>query len=157
MAKSPERVRIVGDFAAGRNESFCFSGPCLCLRGGQALEGVTDRAVGGWLSRTCSWLGGCVQTGWGWASGACGRVAAGVAAVCAALPALLMVLWAYRRPVLLAVAVGLVIGLGSYWAGPFIASFVSGLLAFVGALVVSLLRRLRAVMEAVRVPGGWAN
>jgi hypothetical protein len=119
--------------------------------------GQQAAAVGGWLSRTCAWVGGWLQTGWAWASVACGRVVAGVAAMCGALPALLMLLWAYRRPVLVALTVGLVIGLGSYWAGPFVASFLSGLLAFVGALVVNLVRRLRAVMEAVRLPGGWAN
>jgi hypothetical protein len=30
-------------------------------------------------------------------------------------------------------------------------------LAFVGALVVNLVRRLRQVMEAVRLPGGWMS
>jgi hypothetical protein len=122
-----------------------------------AKAGEQAVAVGGWLSRTCAWLGACLQTGWAWASGACGRVAAGVAAVCNTLPALLMLLWNYRKPLLVAVTVGLVVGLGSYWAGPFVASFVSGLLAFVGALVVNLVRRVRQVVEAVRLPGNWAS
>jgi hypothetical protein len=122
-----------------------------------AKVGEQAVAVGGWLSRACAWVGGCVQTGWTWASGACGRAAAGVAVVCGALPALLMVLAKYRKPLLVALAVGLVVGLGAYCAGPFVASFVSGLLAFVGALVVNLVRRLRTVMEAVRLPGNWAS
>jgi hypothetical protein len=119
--------------------------------------GEKAAAFGGWLSRACAWIGGCLQTGWAWASGACGRAVACVATVCAVLPALMLTLWAYRKPLAIALTVGLVIGLGSYWAGPFVASFVSGLLAFVGALVVNLVRRLRAVMDAVRVPGDWAS
>ena len=71
------------------------------------------------------------------------------------MPALLMVLWAYRKPLVIALGVGLVIGLGCYLAGPLVASLVSGAMGFLGALVVNLLRRLRDVMEAVRVPGGW--
>jgi hypothetical protein len=122
-----------------------------------AKVGEKAAAVGTWLSRTWAWAGGCLQTGWVWLRGACGRAVAGVAAVCSMLPALLMILWSYRKPLLIALTVSLVIGLGSYWAGPFVASFVSGLLAFVGALVVNLVRRLRAVMEAVRVPGNWVS
>jgi hypothetical protein len=122
-----------------------------------AKVGEKAAAVGSWLSRACAWVGGGLQTGWSWLSGACGRVAACVAAVCGALPALLLILWSYRKPLLVAVTVGLVVGLGAYCAGPFVASFVSGLLAFVGALVVNLVRRLRQVMEAVRLPGNWAS
>jgi hypothetical protein len=122
-----------------------------------AKVGEQAAAVGGWLSRACSWVGGRLQTGWAWASGACGRAAAGVAAVCNTLPALLLILWKYRKPLLVAVAVGLVVGVAAYCAGPFVASFVSGLLAFVGALVVNLVRRVRQVMEAVRLPGNWAS
>jgi hypothetical protein len=122
-----------------------------------AKVGEKAAAVGDSLARACAWLGGCVQAGWSWLSGACGRAAAGLAAVSGMLPALLMILWAYRKPLGVALTVGLVIGLGSYWAGPFVASFVSGLLAFVGALVMNLVRRLRQVMEAVRVPGHWAS
>jgi hypothetical protein len=122
-----------------------------------AKVGEKAAAFGGWLSRTWAWIGGGLQTGWAWASGACGRAVAGVAAVCDMLPALMLTLWAYRKPLAIALTVGLVIGLGSYWAGPFVASFVSGMLAFVGALVVNLVRRLRQVMEAVRVPGNWVS
>jgi hypothetical protein len=122
-----------------------------------AKVGEKAVAVGSWLSQACAWVGGCLRTGWAWASVACGRAAAGVAAAWSTLPALLLILWAYRKPVLVALAVGVAIGLGSYWAGPFVASFVSGLLAFVGALVVNLVRRVRQVMEAVRVPGNWAS
>jgi hypothetical protein len=122
-----------------------------------AKVGEQAVAVGGWLSRTCAWIGGGLQTGWSWASGACGRAAASVAAVCAALPALLMILWSYRKPLLVAVTVGQLVGLGSYWAGPMISAMLSGLAGFVGALVINLVRRLRQVMEAVRLPGNWAS
>jgi hypothetical protein len=122
-----------------------------------AKVGEQAAAVGGWLSRACARVGGCLQTGWAWAKGVCGRAAAGMAVVCNMLPALLMMLWAYRKPVLVALTVGAVVGLGCYFAGPLISALFSGLLAFVGALVVNLVRRLRQVMEAVRVPGGWVN
>jgi hypothetical protein len=122
-----------------------------------AKVGEQAAAVGGWLSRACAWIGGCLQTGWAWASGACGRAAAGVAAVCNTLPALLMLLWKYRKPLLIALTVGLVVGLGSYWAGPAVSAMLSGLAGFVGALVINLVGRLRAVMEAVRLPGHWAS
>jgi hypothetical protein len=122
-----------------------------------AKVGEKAAVVGSWLSRACAWVGGCLQTGWTWASGACGRAAAGVAAVCNTLPALLLILWKYRKPLLIAVAAGLVVGLGSYWAGPVISALLSGLAGFVGALVVNLVCRLRSVMEAVRVPGNWAS
>jgi hypothetical protein len=122
-----------------------------------AKVGEQAAAVGGWLSRTCAWIGGCLQAGRAWATGACGRAAAGVAAVCGALPALLMVLWNYRKPLLIAVAVGLVVGIGSYWAGPAVSAMLSGLAGFVGALVVNLVQRLRQLMEAVRVRSGWVG
>jgi hypothetical protein len=108
-----------------------------------------------WLSRACAWVGGCLQTSWSWVCSACGRVAACVAAVWSALPALLLILWTYRKPLLIALAVGLVIGLGCYLAGPLVASTVSGLMGFLGALIVNLLQRLRQLMEAVRVRSGW--
>ena len=105
-------------------------------------------AVGGWLSRACAWVGGSLRTGWAWASGTCGRAAAGLAAVYNTLPAFLMILWSYRKPLLIAVTVGLVVGLGAYCAGPLVSATFSGLAGFVGALVVNLVRRLRTVMEA---------
>jgi hypothetical protein len=120
-----------------------------------AKVGEKAAVVGSWLSRACAWVGGCLQTGWAWLSGACGRVMACVAAVWSALPAMLMILWTYRKPLLIAVTVGLVVGLGCYFAGPLVSATFSGLAGFVGALVVNLVRRLRQVMEMVRVPGGW--
>jgi hypothetical protein len=122
-----------------------------------ARVGEKAVAVGGSLARACAWVGGGLQAAWNWLSGACGRAAAGVAATCSALPALMLMLWAYRKPLLIALTFGLVVGLGAYYAGPAVSATFSGLLAFVGALVVNLVRRLKQVMEAVRVPGGWAS
>jgi hypothetical protein len=122
-----------------------------------AKVGKKAAVVGSWLSRACAWVGGCLQTGWACLSGACGRVAACVSAICGALPALLMILWAYRKPLLIALGVGLVIGLGCYFAGPLVASTVSGLMGFLGALIVNLWQRLRQLMEAVRVRSGWVG
>jgi hypothetical protein len=50
---------------------------------------------------------------------------------------LLPVLWPCRRPLLLALGVGLVLGVGCYLAGPFLAATVSGLAGFAGSLAVS--------------------
>jgi hypothetical protein len=114
-------------------------------------------SVWSWLGGVCSGIGGGLKTAWTATCAGCGKLASGCVAFCQMLPALLMLLWAYRKPLLIALTVGLIVGLGSYWAGPFVASFVSGLLAFVGALVVNLVRRLQQVMEAVRLPGHWAR
>jgi hypothetical protein len=122
-----------------------------------AKVGEKAAVVGSWLSRACAWVGGCLQTGWSWLSGASGRMATCAAAICGALPALLMLLWTYRKPLLVALTVGLVVGLTCYLAGPLVSATFSGLMGFVGALVVNLVRRLRQVMEMVRVPGGWAS
>jgi hypothetical protein len=120
-----------------------------------AKVGEKAVAVGSWLSRACAWVGGSLRNGCAWLSGACGRAATCVAAICGALPALLMILWTYRKPLLIALAVGLVIGLGCYFAGPLVSATFSGLMGFLGALVVNLLQRLRQVIEAVRVRSAW--
>lgn len=53
--------------------------------------------------------------------------------------ALLVLAWAllchFRKPLLIASGVGLVIGVGCYFAGPFVASTVSGVAGFAGSLV----------------------
>jgi hypothetical protein len=157
MGPNPEPAKSAQDGALSKSLGQAWQRTRENATWAGAKVGEQAAAVGSWLSRACAWLGGCVQAGWAWASGAYGQAAAGVAAVCNTLPALLMILWKYRKPLLVAVAVGLVVGLGAYCAGPFVASFVSGLLAFVGALVVNLVRRLRTVMEAVRLPGNWAS
>jgi hypothetical protein len=156
-APNPEPAKSAQDGSLAKNLGQAWQRTRENATWAGAKVGEKAAAVGGWLSQACAWIGGCLQTGWTWLSGACGRAAAGVAALCGALPAFLMILWSYRKPLLVAVAVGLVVGLGSYCAGPFVASFVSGLLAFVGALVVNLVRRLRQVMEAVGLPGNWAR
>jgi hypothetical protein len=38
-----------------------------------------------------------------------------------------------------------------------ISALLSGLAGFVGALIVNLVRRLRTVVEGVRLPGNWAS
>jgi hypothetical protein len=100
------------------------------------------------LSRAWTWFAGCMQAAWT-------TVRSWGVAAWQMLAAVLMVLWAYRKPVLVAGIVGLVVGLGCYLAGPLVASLVSGLMAFLGALVVNLLRRLQQLMEAVRVRSNW--
>jgi hypothetical protein len=53
----------------------------------------------------------------------------------------------FRKPLLVALASGLVIGLGCYLAGPAVASTVSGLAGFAGTLAASLVGRLRRVLR----------
>jgi hypothetical protein len=53
----------------------------------------------------------------------------------------------FRRPLLVALASGIMIGLGCYLAGPAVASTVSGLAGFAGTLAVSLMGRLRRVLR----------
>jgi hypothetical protein len=53
----------------------------------------------------------------------------------------------YRKPLLVALAVGAAVGLGCYLAGPAVSSAVSGLAGFVGALVAGTLSRLRRMLE----------
>jgi hypothetical protein len=55
---------------------------------------------------------------------------------------LLPVLWPCRSPLLLALGVGLVLGVGCYLAGPFVAATVSGLAGFAGSLTVSAVAQL---------------
>jgi hypothetical protein len=121
--------------------------------------GTALRRNAGWtwskLGSVCSWIGGGVNTTWATICAGCKKLASGWVAFCQMVPALLLILWAYRKPLLLAFTVGLVIGVGTYWAGPFVASFFSGLAGFVGALVVNLVRRLRQVMEGIGVRDGW--
>jgi hypothetical protein len=64
---------------------------------------------------------------------------------------LLPVLWQCRRPLLLALAVGLVLGVGCYLAGPFVAATVSGLAGFAGSLTVSAVAQLRQLLTLDRV------
>jgi hypothetical protein len=52
----------------------------------------------------------------------------------------------YRKPLLVALAVGATVGLGCYLAGPAVSAAVSGLAGFVGSLVASLLSRLRRML-----------
>jgi hypothetical protein len=53
----------------------------------------------------------------------------------------------FRKPLLVALACGLVSGLGCYLAGPAVASIVSGLAGFAGSLAASALDRLRRILD----------
>jgi hypothetical protein len=52
----------------------------------------------------------------------------------------------YRKPLLVALAVGVTVGLGCYLAGPAVSSVVSGLAGFVGSLVAGTRSRLRRML-----------
>src|SRR5580692_9205404 len=94
----------------------------------------------------CAWIGGGLKTAWATLCAGCSKLASGCVAVYQMLPALLAILWACRKPLLIAVAVGLVVGLGCYLAGPLVSSTVSGLAGFLGTLVAGLLKQLRQMV-----------
>ena len=115
-------------------------------------------AIGRGLRNCWSWLAGKARS-------LCGRattlVNAGVPAllgrVCRDLTAFARRIWSgvvvaavlayrYRRALVIALAVGTLIGLGCYLAGPGVASFVSGVAGFVGSLIASALNHLRRVL-----------
>jgi hypothetical protein len=52
----------------------------------------------------------------------------------------------YRKPLLVALAVGAAVGLGCYLAGPAVSSAVSGVAGFIGSLVASMMSRLRRML-----------
>jgi hypothetical protein len=68
-----------------------------------------------------------------------------------------MLIWACRKPLLIALGVGLLIGMGCYLAGPLVSSTVSGVAGFVGILAVDLFAQFRRMLGAVQEPVDWAN
>ena len=60
----------------------------------------------------------------------------------------------YRKPLLVAMAVGTAVGLGCYLAGPAVSSAVSGLAGFVGSLVAGTRDRLRRMLAGEEWGGG---
>ena len=52
----------------------------------------------------------------------------------------------FRKPLVIALVVGMTVGLGCYMGGPSVASFVSGVGGFLVSLVASLLNRLRQLL-----------
>jgi hypothetical protein len=58
----------------------------------------------------------------------------------------------FRKPLLVALVSGLVIGLGCYLAGPAVSSMVSGLAGFIASLAASALGRLRWMIRCAAQP-----
>jgi hypothetical protein len=54
----------------------------------------------------------------------------------------------FRKPLLIAAGVGVVVGLGSYLAGPVVASLACGVAGFAGSLAASALDGLRRLLAA---------
>ena len=67
---------------------------------------------------------------------------------------ILALLARFRRPIVVALGVGVSIGLGRYLAGPMVSSFTSGLGGFVGSLLACLLVRLRQLMNRLELLDG---
>jgi hypothetical protein len=111
-------------------------------------------------------LGGMAKAGWQWVSGkatqagsaligmaqsSAQKASAGAgklwlrvrlltAAVRAVLNVASAVIGQMRKPLLVAVGVGVAVGLGSYLAGPLVAATISGLAGFAGSLIAGLVR-----------------
>ena len=62
------------------------------------------------------------------------------------------VAWRARKPLLLALGVGAVLGLGCYLAGPVVSSAVSGFAGFVAALVASAVNSIRRAFLCFALP-----
>jgi hypothetical protein len=67
--------------------------------------------------------------------------------------ALLCLARRFRKPLLIAAGVGTAVGLGCFFAGPLVASVVSGVVGFAGSLAVGALNALRRVL-AMGEPAG---
>jgi hypothetical protein len=145
-----------------------------------ARPGVVQRAA----TTLCRGLLGAVQGCWRWVTavaGQCqrkaveavstlqegrqrvvGRIRGGMSAFARRvwLGGFLMAVLArrFRRPLLIALATGAVIGLGCYLAGPVVASTVSGLAGFAGSLAAGTVSRLRRILRRALLrqlyPGG---
>jgi hypothetical protein len=60
----------------------------------------------------------------------------------------------FRKPLAMALGVGVSLGLGSYLAGPLVSSLTSGLAGFVGSLVGCALSRLRQLASSFELSDG---
>jgi hypothetical protein len=110
-----------------------------------------------WLGSMCAWIGGGLQTAWTALGTGCGRVFGFLTGLCQVVPALLLMLWACRKPLLIALGVGLLLGMACYLAGPLVSSTVSGLAGFVGTLAVDLFSRFRRMLGVIQEPVDWVN
>jgi hypothetical protein len=131
----------------------------------QAVPPTPSAPRPGWLSRLAGVAKGACAKACNLAKQACGKVVqvaragwaavnVGVAYVSGRVKMLARGLWAFlgsaagagwqaRKPLLLALGVGAVLGLGCYLAGPVVSSMFSGFAGFVGSLVASAVNSLR--------------
>jgi len=136
----------------------------------QTLPSTPAAQGPGWLSRLAGAAKGACAKACNLAKQACAQVAhvacgvgaatrAGAAQVSGRLKMLARGLWAFlggaagvawqvRKPLLIALGVGAVLGLGCYLAGPVVSSTVSGFAGFVGSLVASAVNALRHALLA---------
>jgi len=57
----------------------------------------------------------------------------------------------FWKPLVIALSAGVVVGVGSYWAGPLVASVGSGMAGFMGSLAASALSKLRRMLPFLAV------
>jgi hypothetical protein len=60
----------------------------------------------------------------------------------------------FRKPLVIALGVGVSIGLGCYFAGPLVASMTSGMAGFVGSLAACAVKRLRQLAGRIELLDG---
>jgi len=128
----------------------------------------------GWLSRLAKVAKGVCKKACTLAHQACAKVAQVARCLCRAIRAgaaqvsgrakrLARGLWAFlggaagaawraRQPLLIALGVGSVLGLGCYLAGPVVSSAVSGFAGFVASLVASAVNSLRRALLCLALP-----
>jgi len=59
--------------------------------------------------------------------------------------------WQLRKPLLIALGVGVVLGLSCYLAGPAVSATVSGITGFIGSLVASAANSLRRALAGIEI------
>jgi hypothetical protein len=108
-------------------------------------------AAGRMLGQARSWIGSQLRQSCAALCQRCRQAVSRGAQAWEGATHLLPVLWQCRRPLLLALAVGLVLAVGCYLAGPFVAATVSGLAGFAASLTVSAVAQLRQLLTLDRV------
>jgi hypothetical protein len=108
-------------------------------------------AAGRMLGQARSWIGSQLQQSYAALCQRCQQAVSRGTQAWEGATHLLPVLWQCRGPLLLALAVGLVLGVGCYLAGPFVAATVSGLAGFAGSLTVSAVAQLCRLLTLDKV------
>jgi hypothetical protein len=108
-------------------------------KGRNAVTSAAAMAVRN-VRRVCSGAARVIRRCWSVARNRVGNCLAGMRAIAS-------LVMHFRRPLLIATGVGVLLGLGCYLSGPVVASSVSGAAGFTGSLVASGLNALRRMIN----------